>query len=82
MNFKLRMSGRTSSPILILHLMFHLIFRSIWYDRNYNSRYYPAVEYSIIQYIHLKMPIEKTLELLSSLYSTQIILYGNQLQYL
>ena len=45
---------------VIFHLMFHLIFRSIWYDGgNYYSRYYPAVAYSIIQYIHLKMPTEK-----------------------
>jgi len=43
------------SPILILNLMFHLIFRSTWYARNYNSRYNLPVAYSIIK----KMPIEE-----------------------
>ena len=46
------------SPILILNLMFHLIFRSTWYARNYNSRYYLPVAYSILKKIY-KMPIEE-----------------------
>ena len=54
------------SPILILNLMFHLIFRSTWYARNYNSRYYLRVAYRIIKK-YIRCPSKKTQELLSSL---------------